>query len=253
LGEPIDIDIERQKSPVILAMANLPEMLCDLLQRAFQDVTDIQVVEPVNDIHYLTSASSPGAADVILIGKLKAQDIWSIATLLRSLSENQKNARIIALPQDPDYSEVISLFRAGARGVLSIPDLKFELLCKCIRSVYEGQIWAKNEYLAYLVSSLSHPKSTTATDHQGRPLLTAREQEVLHLLADGLSNLQLAAELKLSEHTIKNHLFRIYDKLGVSNRMEAVLYALTPKIAPLPKKRPVSELPPTEIHVVRSK
>jgi DNA-binding NarL/FixJ family response regulator len=79
------------------------------------------------------------------------------------------------------------------------------------------------------VSSVSRLKSTDVTDSKGRPLLTVREQQVLHLLADGLSNYELATVLKLSEHTIKNHLFRIYDKLGVSNRMEAVLYALTPR------------------------
>jgi DNA-binding NarL/FixJ family response regulator len=57
--------------------------------------------------------------------------------------------------------------------------------------------------------------------------LSKREEQVLHLLADGLSNRELAHALKLSEHTVKNHLFRIFDKLGVSNRMEAVLYAIS--------------------------
>src|SRR5258708_34209699 len=88
-------------------------------------------------------------------------------------------------------------------------------------------MWDSSEQVAYLVSSVSRPKSTDVTDSKGRPLLTAREQQVLHLLADGLSNYELATVLRLSEHTVKNHLFRIYDKLGVSNRMEAALYALT--------------------------
>ena len=61
----------------------------------------------------------------------------------------------------------------------------------------------------------------------GDSLLSKREEQVLHALADGLSNRELAASLNLSEHTVKNHLFRIFDKLGVSNRMEAVLYAIS--------------------------
>jgi len=133
------------------------------------------------------------------------------------------------LTEKPGYAEVISLFRAGVRGIVCSEDLRFDLLCKSIRCVHLGQIWASNQQLAYLVSSVSRPKSTDVTDANGRRLLTAREQQVLHLLADGLSNSELAAMLRLSEHTIKNHLFRIYDKLGVSNRMEAVLYALTPR------------------------
>jgi DNA-binding NarL/FixJ family response regulator len=90
----------------------------------------------------------------------------------------------------------------------------------------QGQIWASTKQLAHLVSSVSRPKPADATGSHGRPLLTAREQQVLHLLADGLSNYELATVLTVSKHTIKNHLFSIYDKLGVSNRMEAVLCAL---------------------------
>jgi DNA-binding NarL/FixJ family response regulator len=65
------------------------------------------------------------------------------------------------------------------------------------------------------------------TNMIGDSLLSPREEQVLHLLADGLSNRELAKTLKLSEHTVKNHLFRIFDKLGVSNRMEAVLCAIS--------------------------
>jgi DNA-binding CsgD family transcriptional regulator len=65
----------------------------------------------------------------------------------------------------------------------------------------------------------------TIVNAKGLPILSAREEEVLHLLAKGLSNRDLATALTLSEHTIRNHLFHIFDKLGVSSRMEAVLYA----------------------------
>ena len=71
----------------------------------------------------------------------------------------------------------------------------------------QGQFWASTKELARLVSSVSRPKSTNATGSHGRPLLTAREQQVLHLLADGRSNYELATVLKVSKHTIKNHLF----------------------------------------------
>jgi DNA-binding NarL/FixJ family response regulator len=99
---------------------------------------------------------------------------------------------------------------------------------------------------------VSRPKSTDVTDAKGRPLLTAREQQVLHLLADGLSNSELATMLRLSEHTIKNHLFRIYDKLGVSNRMEAVLYALTPRnTLPIPETS-AKEVTSNKVRMIRT-
>jgi DNA-binding NarL/FixJ family response regulator len=212
-----------------LLMANLPMMLCDLLQNAFDPVPDIHIVDPVNDVQHLLDISKSGTADIILLGSSRVENICSAVTILDTLPSRYKDAKVIVLTQKPGYAEVISLFRAGVRGILCSADLRFDLLCKSIRCVHQGQIWASNEQLAYLVSSVSRPKSTDVTDAQGRPLLTAREQQVLHLLADGLSNYELATVLSLSEHTIKNHLFRIYDKLGVSNRMEAVLYALTPR------------------------
>ena len=157
------------------------------------------------------------------------ENISSAVALLEVLPDRYKDAKVIVITQKPGYGEVIALFREGVKGILCSSNLRFDLLCKSIRCVHQGQIWASNEQLAYLVSSVSRPRSTDVTDSHGRPLLTAREQQVLHLLADGLSNYELATVLRLSEHTVKNHLFRIYDKLGVSNRMEAVLYALTPR------------------------
>lgn len=215
--------------PIKLLMANLPIMLSDLLHAAFATVPDIQVMEPTNDIQRMSANSQNGPVDVIILGSLWEENISGAAAILESLRDRHEAARVVVLTQKPDYAETISLFRAGAKGILSSADLRFELLCKCIRCVYKGQTWANNEVLGHLVASLSRPKSTDVTDSCGRRLLTTREQQVLHLLAEGLSNSQLAEALKLSEHTIKNHLFRIYDKLGVSNRMEAVLYALTPR------------------------
>jgi DNA-binding NarL/FixJ family response regulator len=212
-----------------LSMANLPIMLSDLLQGAFESVPDIKIIEPINDVQHLLDVSKGGTADIILLGSSRVENICSAVAILDSLPDRYKDAKVIVLTQKPGYAEVISLFRAGVRGILCSAELRFDLLCKSIRCVHQGQIWASNEQLAYLVSSVSRLKSTDVTDSKGRPLLTVREQQVLHLLADGLSNYELATVLKLSEHTIKNHLFRIYDKLGVSNRMEAVLYALTPR------------------------
>src|SRR5258708_34315233 len=208
-------------------MANLPTMVSDLLQGAFEPVADIQIVEPINDVQHLLDVSKNDTADVILLVSSRVENVGSAVAILHSLLDRYKDAKVIVLTQKPGYADVISLFRAGVRGILCSAELRFDLLCKSIRCVHQGQIWASNEQLAYLVSSVSRLKSTDVTDSKGRPLLTVREQQVLHLLADGLSNYELATVLRLSEHTVKNHLFRIYDKLGVSNRMEAALYALT--------------------------
>jgi DNA-binding NarL/FixJ family response regulator len=247
--------LTEKKGPTVginLLMADLPIMLCDLLQGALESVPDIQVVKPVNDLQNLLDASKNGTADVMLLGSSRVENICSAVAIIDVLPDRHKDAKVIVLTQKPGYAEVISLFRAGVRGILCSANLRFDLLCKSIRCVHQGQIWASHEQLAHLVSSVSRPKSTDVTDSHGRPLLTAREQQVLHLLADGLSNYELATVLKLSEHTIKNHLFRIYDKLGVSNRMEAVLYALTPRnTLPVPA-RAVGETTSSKVRMIKA-
>jgi DNA-binding NarL/FixJ family response regulator len=222
-------DTRTSPSRIRLVCANLPVMLCDLLKGAFKPIPDIYLLEPTNDLRHLLDTSKVDSADVILLGSARQENIASVITIIESLPERYAESKVIVLTQNSDYVEVIALFRSGARGLLNSADLNFDLLCKSIRCVHKGEIWASNEQLAYLVLSLAHPRSREVTDSYGKPLLTTREQQVLHLLAEGLSNYELAEELKLSEHTIKNHLFRIYDKLGVSTRMEAVLYALTPR------------------------
>ena len=131
------------------------------------------------------------------------------------------------MSEDMGREDVVSFFRSGARGLVCKLHTDVSVLMKCIRCVSAGQVWANSEQLEQLLRSLSHPRSLKVTNVLGDSLLSQREQQVLHLLADGLSNRDLAKTLKLSEHTIKNHLFRIFDKLGVSNRMEAVLYAIS--------------------------
>lgn len=222
-----NVDSQMPQVCIKLLVTNVPAMLLDLLRNVFATVSDIQVVErrAGQDL----PSADPEPVDVILLGSSRTGGASSAQSIIEEVREQHQNAKIIILTQNPDYAETIALFRAGAKGILCNADLKFDLLCKCVRCVYKGEVWASNELFGYLVASLSHPKSREVTDCQGKPLLTTREQQVLHLLADGLSNSELAEVLKLSEHTVKNHLFRIYEKLGVSNRMEAVLYALTPR------------------------
>jgi Response regulator containing a CheY-like receiver domain and an HTH DNA-binding domain len=121
---------------------------------------------------------------------------------------------------------VISAFRCGARGIFSITEANLRLLCKCILRVAGGQIWASSEQLNYIMDLISEVPSLRVLNSKGHSLLTPREEQVVALIAEGLTNRQAAGELDLSEHTIKKYLFRIFEKLGISTRVELVLYAV---------------------------
>jgi DNA-binding NarL/FixJ family response regulator len=125
-----------------------------------------------------------------------------------------------------DRDLVVSAFRSGARGIFSITDANLRLLTKCLLRVAAGHIWANTEQLNCLLDLISEVPSLRVLNSIGSSLLTPREEQVVALVAEGLGNRQVARELNLSEHTVKKYLFRIFEKLGISTRVELVLYAV---------------------------
>jgi DNA-binding NarL/FixJ family response regulator len=138
----------------------------------------------------------------------------------------QKTVAIMMIPGS-DRDLVVDAFRGGARGVFCrIQSIK--LLSKCIRTVHGGQIWANSQNLDFLLEFLTQLKPLRLLKPGGgMGRLTPREAEVVHLLAEGMSTREISQKLVVTEHTIRNYLSMIYDKLGVSSRVELALYAIT--------------------------
>jgi DNA-binding NarL/FixJ family response regulator len=134
--------------------------------------------------------------------------------------------RIIVLIDSSDPETVVEAFRLSAVGVFDRSEFHFRGLYKCIVSVHQGQIWANTQQLKFILGALSQAPNPRVADADGMSLLTKREDDLVRLVADGLGNREIARKLNLSEHTIKNYMFNIFDKLGISNRVELVLYAL---------------------------
>ncbi len=126
------------------------------------------------------------------------------------------------------HEAVLQAFRSGARGVLGRHE-SVEMFSKCLRRVHEGQIWANSEQMALLAQALASSSShdICAVDARGVNLLSKRETEIVAGVAQGLTNREIADQLTLSPHTIKNSLFRIFDKLGVSSRVELLLMTMS--------------------------
>ena len=150
------------------------------------------------------------------------------------------NVRLVLMVDHADREMVIAAFRAGARGIFSRSESHFDALSKCLSCVHHGQIWANSRQLEYLLEAVSQTHALRLVTADGRSLLSKREQEVVHLVAEGLANHEIAEQLHLSDHTVKNHLFHIFDKLGISSRVELVLYAVSSS------KRPPTPIPAEE-------
>ena len=147
--------------------------------------------------------------------------------VLRALHASFPGVGLILLLDSYDRDLVVNALRSGARGLFCLAQEPFKALCRCISSVHKGQIWANTEQLKYVIDALTVSPALHVINAKGEDLLTPREQQVVGLVAEGISNREIARQLAITENTVKKSLLRIYDKLGVSNRVELVLYALS--------------------------
>lgn len=146
--------------------------------------------------------------------------------VLNELRVAQFKTAPVMLLRDSERDLVIDAFRSGARGVF-LRVQSFKALSKCIRIVHKGEVWASNADLEFVLEALTHLKPFQLVGTHGLRLLTKREEDVVGLVAEGMRNLEIAQQLNVTEHTVRNYLFRIFEKLGVSSRVELVLYAFS--------------------------
>ncbi len=146
---------------------------------------------------------------------------------VREMRTALPSLRIVLLLERTDRGLVVEAFRAGVRGVFVRSEYEFGALCKCVHRVHQGHVWANTQQLDFVLEAFaSGPASHKAERSNGTHLVSRRESDIVRLVVEGLSNREIADRLKLSEHTVKNYIFRVFDKLGVSNRIELVHYAL---------------------------
>jgi len=195
-----------------------------LLAGALKRRPEFQVTTCDLDIEVALELLASESISIVLVNTSRAgaPDM----SLLRRLHLARADVNTILLLDRYDRDLVLSAFRAGARGLFSFSDQPIRLLCKCIHCVHQGEVWANSEQLQHLLTSVAQVPSLRVVNSNGLKLLTLREEQVVALVADGLSNREIAGELRLSEHTIKKYVFRIFDKLGISSRVELVLYAV---------------------------
>jgi DNA-binding NarL/FixJ family response regulator len=199
-------------------------MNSQLLAAALERDKRFQVLEPVAEVGEIIGAVEREKPAVAVISAELEGDPRRGFEVARSLRAGNPRVRVIMLLDASERNCVVEAFRAGARGVFCRSE-SLKALAKSIHCVYQGQVWADSRELRYLLEALGDGLPLKVVDSQGSNLLSRREQEVVRCVAEGLSNREIAQRLSLTEHTVKNYLFRIFDKLGVSKRVEVVLYA----------------------------
>jgi DNA-binding NarL/FixJ family response regulator len=155
-------------------------------------------------------------------------------TVLQRIQTNKVKTKVIVLTASEDEDEYAHAIKCGASGIV-LKQTATELLIKSIRKVYEGEIWLDSRIKAAAMRQFASPSDS----HEGeKPTISNREREIIAWIPQGFKNKEIAEKMFISEQTVKNHLHNIFQKLGVSDRLELALYAINHNIGPLQK--PVS-------------
>ena len=208
------------------------------LRRLLQSEQGYEIVGEATDAITAVTLVREHAPDILLLD-LFMPNGGGIAAL-RDLAIDPPSTRVILLTAAIEPGEIVTAVHLGARGVIT-KDSATALLFKCIDRVLAGEYWLGRAAVNNLVEAL-----VAAGIQEGRkagpPPLTRRELEIIAAVVEGASNKEVAERFGLSPQTVKNHLSNIFDKLGVSNRLELALYAVNHQL--FPGRRPPSSRPP---------
>ncbi len=212
--------------PIVVLIADDSRMGCQLLKNELERSRHrFEVVACSVNRAEILSALGQNGVDVALISENLQDGPFMGFEVLREVRFYHPKTHIIMLLKNSSRDLIIDAFRGGAKGVFCRTE-PVEELCKCIHVVQKGQVWANSTELKFLLDALANASPLRVVNSQGLNLLAKREDQVASHVAEGLTNKEIAQKLGLSEHTVSNYLFRIYNKLGISSRVELVLYVL---------------------------
>jgi DNA-binding NarL/FixJ family response regulator len=202
-------------------------LACRLLASRLRKHKSFEVAECTDPSVGILDMISKLRPSVAVISTVQKDAPFGGLAILREARNSYPAVRSVALLDNHEKSVIVEAFRSGAKGVFVRADYDFATLCKCLHRVHQGHIWADSRHLEYVLDAFSSENTRQrVTRSNGSPLVSKRERDVMRLVVDGLSNREIATQLGHSEHTVKNYVFRLFEKLGVYNRVELVHYAL---------------------------
>ena len=193
----------------------------DGLRRLLEGSDDVSIVGEASNGNECIKMLAKLKPDILLLDlRMPEKDGLGV---LEEINFDSMTTRVIVLTAAEDDRDVVRAMRLGARGVV-LKQSASDLLLKSIRKVADGEIWLDNRMTAEVIDAFK--KSSEAGQRREKPLLSEREKEIVQLVAQGFRNREIGEKLFISEQTVKNHLHNIFDKLGVSDRLELALYAI---------------------------
>lgn len=188
---------------------------------------DIDVVGEACDGRELLEKMGDLDPDVVLLD-LRMPNLDGLGALQTLQNTSNTRAKVIVLTASEDKNEFVQAMKLGCSGIV-LKQTSADLIVKSIRKVYGGEIWLDSHTTAAVMrqfATASEGAAPSGARARERSPLSAREREIVALVAQGFKNKEMAEKMFISEQTVKNHLHNIFDKLGVSDRLELALYAI---------------------------
>ncbi|MCS7026116.1 MAG: response regulator transcription factor [Bryobacteraceae bacterium] len=198
----------------------------DGLKKLLMLEDDIKVVGEASDGRQVLELIQELEPDVVLLD-LRMPNLDGLS-VLQNIQTSGKKTKVIVLTASDDKNEFVQAMKLGCCGIV-LKQTAPELIVKSIRKVHAGEIWLDSHTTAAVMRQFANPSSDFGgggAKGRERSPLSAREREIVQLVAQGYKNKEMAEKMFISEQTVKNHLHNIFDKLGVSDRLELALYAI---------------------------
>src|SRR5690242_3366233 len=220
--------LEPRKGNIRVLIADDHPIVRDGLGKLLSLEEDIIVVGEASDGREVLEKVQELDPDILLLD-LRMPNLDGLSAL-QALQQTNKRTRVIILTASEDKNEFVQAMKLGCSGIV-LKQTAPDLIVKSIRKVHSGEIWLDSHTTAAVMRQFStaleggHP-SASGTKGRERSPLSTREREIVALVAQGYKNKEMAEKMFISEQTVKNHLHNIFDKLGVSDRLELALYAI---------------------------
>ena len=219
------VDASAKPGAVRIILADSQAIYRVGIRKVFALEDDLRVVAQADSIENLRLAVERYPTDVVLLeGSLLAGTINVIPELLRAAPD----VKLIVQAVSTDENQTVELYRRGVRGIIS-RSISPDLLVRCVRRIAAGETWIDNQSVTWVIEAY-RAQAAALVSPRSQPRLSPKEMAIITCITQGKRNKEIAFQLGTTEQVIKNYLRKIYDKLGVSDRLELALYCLHNKI-----------------------
>jgi DNA-binding NarL/FixJ family response regulator len=256
VGNPVGIEPgegfqpEDGKGTIRVIVADTQAIFRAGLRKIFALEDDIRVVGQAESLDQTVAAIQKFSADVVIFeAALSPNPVDAVSDILRQ----NANCHLVVVLQEPDQELTLDLFRRGAHSVVS-REVEPDMLVECLRKVAQGEPWLESRAVGWVLQAY-RTQGLRPTGSRPKVSLTPKESLIVSCVTQGMKNKEIALRVGTTEQVVKNYLRKVYDKLGVADRLELALYCLNHRVVegvglpkPAAQPAPAQSAQPTNGH-----